>query len=570
MRRLLAAVLLVTVAAGAAVAQGRDPGYDRILDAYKKKRWPEFDTRSAEFLVEKPDYKFAHSVRFMIAESYRQRKRLREAVDAYEAYLARHADANLADRSRGALISTLNQDGRSAEALAKADEYLEKWPEGAARPRVAWERAVALEGLRRFADAAAAYDGIEGSFAERARYRTGVAWFRGGEYEKAKAALEAFLERFPASSWERSARDYLYRTDAPYSKIVDGVVKDYEGKYAGEDWIAVLLGRLPKLRAEALGRIREAVGGKVPETFLIRLADAGASQAGLFASTRVEVVGGEPRQVLILFTESLSLGNFDLDSTLTHELYHALQRERLGDDHYRTPKWVREGSAIFVAGQGPSRIRMIAADVGRRTSYADPMSRLVNGLDGRHTLNDYAEDVGAFLATEARHGPEKTKRLLQCLLETPDVAAAVRKALGEDLATFERLGAEYTRKILAPLLEKGRDAVHAAARHLGAGRPDAALRALPKDPGAYAPAVVYMRALAHLNANRPEETLRVVREEYYPTHRTFAPLTDNAVLLEVKALKALGHEDYRKVGLRARMDLEPMSAYRALMKVLED
>jgi len=570
MRRLVASLLIVVVAAGTAFARGRDPDYDQVLDAFKKKRWSEFDRRSAEFLVDQPDYKFAHSVRFMVAESYRARKRLREAVASYEAYLKRHPAATRSDRCRGTLISTLNQDRRHAEALERSNAYLKEWPDGKAGERVAYERAGALEGLRRFAEAAAAYGKIEGSYREKAQHRLGVAFFRGREYGKAKAALTKFLKRFPASSYERSAREYLYRADAPYRTIDDGVVTEYEGKYAGEVWLGSLRRRLPKLRAEALDRIRDAVGVKVPETFLIRLADAGSNQAGLFATTRVEVVKGEPRQVLILFTECLSLGNFDLESTLTHELYHALQRERLGEDHFRTPKWIREGTAVYVAGQGPSRMRILAADLGRRTTYTDPMARLVNGLSGRHTFNDYAEDVGAFMAAEARHGRGKVVRLLRRLLESPDIALAVRKALDEDFATFERLGAEYTRQVLAPLLSTGRDAVHAAARHLGAGRPDAALRALPEEPGVYISAVVYMRALAHLSAGRPERTLRIIREEYYPTHRTFAPLTDNAVLLEVKALKALGHDDYEAVASRAAKDLEPMSAYRALRKVIGD
>jgi len=568
-RRLVAAVLLVALAAAAAVAEGRDPEYDRVIEASRKKRWSEFDRRAAKFLVDKPDYRFAHSVRFMIAESYRQRRRLREAVAAYEDYLERHPDATLTDRCRGALIATLNLDRRHAEALERADAYLAGGAGGKARENVVFDRASALESLRRFMEAAAAYDEIEGRYRERAQYRIGVARFRGREYEKAKQALTSFLRRFPASSYERSAREYRFRADAPYTKIEDGVVMEYRGKYAGGAWYEAIRKRLPKLRAEALERIRKSVGVEVPETFLIRLADAGSDRSGNFASTRVEVVEGQPRQVLVLYTEYLVLGAFDLESTLTHELYHALQRERLGEDHFRTPKWVREGTAVYVAGQGPARTRLLAAEVGRHTSCPDPMARLVNGLSGRHTFDDYAEDVGAFEAAEARHGRKKVNRLLRLLLGTPDVAKAIKESLGEDMATFERLGAEHTQKVLTPLVGTGRDGILAAGRHLGAGRPDAAIRALPEKPGVYAPAVVYMRALAHMNASRPEKTLAIIRGEYYPRHRRFVPLTDNAVLLEVKALKALGHADYKKVAERARKDLEPTSAYRSLLKVID-
>ena len=162
-----------------------------------------------------------------------------------------------------------------------------------------------------------------------------------------------------------------------------------------------------------------------------------------------------------------------------------------------------------------------------------------------------------------------TEPLLRKLLETPDYEVAIRKTLGEDFATFERLAGEHAREILEPLLTQGRTDVFAATRLIGAGEPDEALKVLPEEPGVYAPAVVYLRALAHLNAKRLKQALAVIREEYYPTHRTFTPLTDDAILIEVKALKALAHPDYRRVAEQARKDLEPTSAYRALLKVID-
>ena len=230
---------------------------------------------------------------------------------------------------------------------------------------------------------------------------------------------------------------------------------------------------------------------------------------------------------------------------------------------------MREGAAVFVAGQGEARTRMLAAEAGRRTNVSDPMARLVNGLGGRHGLDDYAEDVAAFESVAARHGPEKLRAFLLRLLETPDFEKAIREILGEDFATFEGHAMEHARRTLTPLLKKGRTEVLAASRHIGSGHPDQALAALPEDPGVYAPAVVYMRALAHLNADRPKEALAVIRDEYYPNHRTFTPLTDNATLLEVKSLRALAHPDFSKVADRARKDLEPTSAYRALVKLID-
>ncbi|MEN8150279.1 MAG: tetratricopeptide repeat protein [Planctomycetota bacterium] len=567
MARNLAVLLLILVVSTSAFAE-RDPEYDRVLDAFKKKRWSDFDARAAKFLEEKPNYRYAHTVRYLVAESCRLRRRSDEAIAAYEAYLEHHAGSKYDLRCRQRILQVLNLEGRHAEALSRGDAFLKELPEGTATDGLEYDRARALEELRRFDEAVAAYRGIAGSSREKAAYRTGVALFRGRKFAESATALRKFLKDWPESPWKRFARDYLFRADAPYSKIRDGIVLDYEGKYADDPRLAAIVERLPALRAASLERIRGIVGA-APGTPLIRLTDAGSDRSSLVAEARLEVVKGEPRQVLLLYTEYLVLGSFDLPTTLTHELYHVLQREKLGEAHYTTPKWVREGTAIWVAGQADARMRILAAEKGRRPEIPDPLARLVNGLGGRHTSDDYAEDVAAFASVAERHGDARLVALLKRLLETTDWEAAIREVLKEGRETFERHAEEHARKVLASLMADGMKEVRKAYRLIWDDRPDEALAALPKDPGIYGPAVVYLRALAHYNARRPKEALAVIREEYYPHHRTFLSLTDDATLIEVKALKALAHPEYRKVAERARKDLEPTSAYRALLKVID-
>ncbi|MGH7162046.1 MAG: hypothetical protein ACREID_01075, partial [Planctomycetota bacterium] len=207
----------------------------------------------------------------------------------------------------------------------------------------------------------------------------------------------------------------------------------YTGKYAEDPRFHAVASTIPSRSAAALRRIGALLGHEVPGPFEIRFEDAGKSRSGAWA----EVRDGERGPVLVLFSEWLLIGAYDLDATLVHELYHCVQRRKLGRRHEAAPRWAREGSALYVAGQADDKAYALAAHVGVDPRIEDPVGRLVNGLDGAHTLLDYFEDVAAFLAAERRHGRAKTVALLNRLLETEDAAAAVRDALGEEFAAFE-------------------------------------------------------------------------------------------------------------------------------------
>ncbi|MHC4931515.1 MAG: hypothetical protein ACYTGV_04920, partial [Planctomycetota bacterium] len=173
----------------------------------------------------------------------------------------------------------------------------------------------------------------------------------------------------------------------------------YDGKYSTDPRLDAVRSGLGARSDAALARIGRVLGIDPPGPYGIRLVDSGRDRSGLWAEVKTERHDGEPRQVLWLRTEHLVLGSHDIDKTLAHEFFHCLQRERLGDkDYKRLPVWAREGAAVYVAGQLEERAAALAAHVGADRRIADPLARLVDGLGGRHALEDYAEDASAFEA----------------------------------------------------------------------------------------------------------------------------------------------------------------------------
>jgi hypothetical protein len=292
----------------------------------------------------------------------------------------------------------------------------------------------------------------------------------------------------------------------------------YEGKYARDPRLDAIREELPARVEAARKRLEGLLEVKVPPVE-VRLADAGEDRSGVFAESQ----GG----VITLKTEYLVLGAFDVDATLVHEMFHCLQRARLGKRYERVPEWAREGAALYVAGQGAERARALAAIAGSDPFDKDPLARLVDGLDGPHGLFDYYEDVAAFERVGAR-GPA----LVRKLLETEDVAAAVREVLGEDMATFRAETARHAREVLRPLLEEGR----------GEGG------------GVYAPAAELRRAEALAREGEDAEALEAVRG-FLARHRREAALLGAALRLEVELLRRTGSREHAEAARRAALDL---------------
>ncbi len=284
----------------------------------------------------------------------------------------------------------------------------------------------------------------------------------------------------------------------------------YDGKYAADPRLAAIRKELPARTESARKKLEDLLQVKMPPVE-VRLEDAGNDRSGVFAESE----GG----IITLKTEYLVLGAFDLDRTLVHEMFHCLHRARLGKRYDRVPEWAREGAALFVAGQGPERARALAAIVA---DEKDPIGKLVNGLGGPHGLFDYYEDVAAFERVGAR-GPALVKKLL----ETEDVAAAVREVLGEDMATFQTETAKHAREVLKPLLEG--EEVHA-------------------------PRIALRRAEGLAADGKDTEALEAVRG-FLGRYRTEAALLGDAVRLEVDLLRRTGSPEHAEAAKRVALDL---------------
>lgn len=398
-----ALLLLGLVAAG---EEDVRPEYDRVLEAFKARRHEETVREGLAFLGRRPDYKFAHSALYMVANAQYALRRFEECIASCERYLREHPE----------------------KSYGEAMEL---------------KRAQALFKLRRAEEAAKAFD--------------------------------AFLIAHPEGKLAGPAREWRERigSQAPQRRVLGG----YAGKYEADPRLQAKAAEVERLIPVAVANARKRLGLEqaTDPAFFVRFRDAGRSKNNNQMESREELLGGKVVQVLTIHTEYLLLGMYDLERTLTHEALHCWQRERLDEDYYEIPSWVREGLAVWTAGQGPERLGLIF-NAEAVSPTGDPGAKLVNGLEGAHGLADYAEDYLAFAFLEETRGLAEVQKLARRLFESSDYRAAFAAAAGTGFEPFLENARAWTRRRIDAGLA-GRDRYLEARRLYDARRDEEAAAA---------------------------------------------------------------------------------------------
>jgi|GEM_PF-5007759 len=122
-------------------------------------------------------------------------------------------------------------------------------------------------------------------------------------------------------------------------------------------------------------------------------------------------------------------GTADLKMTVCHETAHAFYRYKLSMGEYsRIPRWLREGSAVYLANQVLEKERKALFNFWLKNE--NPL----NGLDGKHSFKDYYEDSLALVFLKERFNADLN--FLQDLIEGKSWEESITKLTGLSASDF--------------------------------------------------------------------------------------------------------------------------------------
>jgi TolA-binding protein len=242
---------------------------------------------------------------------------------------------------------------------------------------------------------------------------------------------------------------------------------DYSGKYAKDPRMQKLLRELPAAKKKALDDVRTKLqlAPKQADRIRVVVEDAIEAEPGLLApfrgtafTTETDEDASDTPVVVRLRAEFLMNGCHDLATALRHEMVHAVMRERMDGPAYRTlPKWLREGIAVWAAGQGETKLLVALTDPG---ALEKPDAAFPGVDEGDHGVDRYAEYFLAldFLEQQSQVsvGGGAVVRLVALLVKGIAVDLAVEQASGLSFDEFKKKAHAHALEVASTREPEGR------------------------------------------------------------------------------------------------------------------
>ncbi len=251
------------------------------------------------------------------------------------------------------------------------------------------------------------------------------------------AAASAVLFLAQPATAEQAAGQPQY-----VEKLLESAIElDSRSKYAGSDWFDGLAAGLPACRSKTIDALNRMMGLDYLDkyTIVLRFEDQneeGARTSNGLQAQRVTAKGSQGEfQRIYFYLEYLKNGQADLEEKLLHEMSHAIMRELMPADAYlRIPQWVREGTAVYMAGQENARVQHILGLKAEENPFS-----MVQDFKARHTMNDYARDCLAFRHLVEKYGLDAYKTFMKLLVrERAPAEQAIEKAVGRPFEEFRK------------------------------------------------------------------------------------------------------------------------------------
>jgi len=197
-------------------------------------------------------------------------------------------------------------------------------------------------------------------------------------------AVLAMLALFPALP--------VHADDARFSaSFQTGYQGHYQNLYVQQvERVRLLLQQAQVEISSRLGLLQYREGFRLPLT--VRFADETAPGAE-HALAFVHFVNSSSglRQEMVVNLGVCAQNPSDFDMIFYHEMTHAVMLDAVGPQQgLQIPRWVHEGLAVYVSGEGPERVRFIAQHYRKST-----VARAVHDIDQPPGIVDYAH---AYLA----------------------------------------------------------------------------------------------------------------------------------------------------------------------------
>lgn len=227
----------------------------------------------------------------------------------------------------------------------------------------------------------------------------------------------------------------------------DGVPREYSGPLRLCPDVIHFREQLGALQQKAINHNLSVLGIPADQVRVLTfICDRSPDGGGDNMSTSSTTIDEQYYGYIRVYASSLVSMRMDSELTYIHEVNHAVLRSYLAELYFPLPKWVREGLAVYCAGQLGHRARvLLAGNLLRAQSLADGARvarKMVDGIEDSHSYADYAESalMIKFLDQQAAGG---IPALIKALKAGTSWDEAIPQITGMSLEDYVEAGQTY-------------------------------------------------------------------------------------------------------------------------------
>ncbi|MBW1809124.1 MAG: tetratricopeptide repeat protein, partial [Deltaproteobacteria bacterium] len=217
-------------------------------------------------------------------------------------------------------------------------------------------------------------------------------------------------------------------------EILNGIDRSYSGRYQNDPRLEALFSKLEKTRDQAQAATAEKTGLLIGNSsdFVIRFKDTELFSDFGASIQPLRLADGQVNLVT-LSSRHFILGIMDVQASLVHEFIHGAMREMMGAErYYALPKWIREGIAVWGAGQ--LRERCLNLIAGAFIKKQDPQKLLCEFKLPKNPVDNYLMDAMLFEFISQNQGDQAVRNLLAEIMTGNDYTQAFEQVTGFDWA----------------------------------------------------------------------------------------------------------------------------------------
>lgn len=350
-----------------------------------------------------------------------------------------------------------------------------------------------------------------------------------------------------------------------YSSAVS--IKPYTGRFRHNELVKRNIELIKEKSDSALKTTMDRLGIKRSIGVVdISVSDDNKVTNALAYASTVELYSVK-RGIIVFDPRYMSFNGYNIEHVLIHEITHAVMRDILKERYSKEwPVWLKEGLSVWVSGELEERQRLTVSGI---VFAKNRPAALINGIEGKHSGQDYYEDGLFFEYLEKEYGIKAIHKFIELAIKGNNYQTSFKLSFGSDLKHLQNKAREYSNNKLNRYLVKSDYNSYQKVKNLAAGRKTSTQKVkasyeefINQYPNSdFIPNATYQTGIYNLRLKNYKEAIKIF-DKMLANHYQNTNLFRNSLYHKGYSFMKMGEKKQAKKVFNKLLDTFPNTAYK--------